>query len=106
MSRSISKSRKRSVRRRNRKPLKAGSRLRAFQRIAPDVQDETLSNLVRAGVQAFLLKDYDDYSFFRGKAESKYGVETTLNEFIKQTQQQTQTPRRFGPRSAFKPKYL
>ena len=66
--------------RKNIKKSLRGGRLRFFKRIAPLEKDLTLPSLVSSAIEAFKYKDYDDYTFFRLKAQALYGKEALLNE--------------------------
>ena len=67
-----------------------GGRLRFFKRIAPLEEDLTLPSLVFSAIEAYKYEDYDDYTFFRLKAQSLYGKEALLDEFELQLTKQVQ----------------
>jgi|694.fasta_scaffold85281_3 hypothetical protein len=67
-----------------------GGRLRFFKRIAPLQEDLTLPSLVSSAIEAYKYEDYDDYTFFRLKAQSLYGKEALLDEFEFQLTKQVQ----------------
>lgn len=48
----------------------------------------TLKELARSAIEAFKVKDYDDYTRFRLKAESMYGKEALLQELEIQLKKQ------------------
>ena len=83
-----SKSRKSKRRSRSKRSLRGGSRLRVFKRFAPEAEDLTLKELARSAIEAFKVKDYDDYTRFRLKAESMYGKEALLQELEIQLKKQ------------------
>lgn len=58
-----------------------GGRLRFFKRIAPLEEDLTLPSLISSAIESYKYKDYDDYTFFRLKAQALYGKEALLDEF-------------------------
>lgn len=70
--------------RKNIKRSLKGGRLRFFKRIAPRDEDLTLPSLVSSAIEAYKYKDYDDYTFFRLKAQALYGKEALLNEMESQ----------------------
>jgi len=67
-----------------------GGRLRFFKRIAPLEEDLTLPSLVSSAIEAYKYKDYDDYTFFRLKAQALYGKEALLNEMESQLSKEVQ----------------